>query len=56
MSFLLSTKVFKTIPTWPCGPPKAEMLCKKTAFKKGICLTSFVNIKFQINKLGNNKN
>lgn len=40
-SFLLSTKVFIIMPIWPCGPPKAVILCKKTAFKKGMCRKSF---------------
>ena len=34
--FLLLTKFFSIIPRWPCGPPKAVTLYKKTAFKKGI--------------------
>ena len=46
------TKVFITIPKWPCGPPNAVMLCKNTAFRKGICrsrftyLLSFVSLYF----------
>ena len=36
-SFLFSTKVRVSRAKWPWGPPNAETLCRKTAFKNGMC-------------------
>ena len=46
-SFLFSTKVRVIMPKWPWGPPNAEILCKKTAFKNGMWRMGIKN--FELN-------